>query len=381
MLLDGERVTRSSNHIGEAYKNALIEGMTLELKGVGEVSLDVSQDAETAVTSIQSFLTAYNDILTWIDTRMTEKALDETKKATLDSDDFRMRWGVLNGNSLLRNTKNSMRRVTSQVYAPSFTRRDARKAVYGTMAQNGITSAGTFTVTVGARVATFTVSPEDTLATIAAKINNAQIDGQNNPLHFDPDGREYPVPFAKATVESGKLTVSAGTERAVTLGGSSAILSTLGVNYEYTALSQIGIKLPSDGTMTTAGKSGELNFDTSVFMAALENNADDVASLMTGFATRMQTFLDDTIKASQKEVATGVTSAQGSVAREINALDAEIQSIDKYLADFEKRLEAKEESLYARFSAAEVSLSKMMQLASWLASVTAQLQSSAGSSS
>jgi flagellar capping protein FliD len=69
-----------------------------------------------------------------------------------------------------------------------------------------------------------------------------------------------------------------------------------------------------------------------------------------------------------------VTTAQGSVVREMNAIDEEIRSIDKYLDDFEKRLQTKQENLYKQFSAAEVGLSKMMQQASWLASVTAQLQ-------
>jgi flagellar capping protein FliD len=64
----------------------------------------------------------------------------------------------------------------------------------------------------------------------------------------------------------------------------------------------------------------------------------------------------------------------------MDALSAEILSIDKYLADFEKKLQTKQESLYKQFSAAEVGLSKLMQQASWLASVTAHLQQSAGGS-
>ncbi|MDR1649026.1 MAG: flagellar filament capping protein FliD, partial [Synergistaceae bacterium] len=62
IVLDGERIVRSSNHIGESYENELIKGMTIELKGVGRVSLDVSQDAETAVTSLQKFLDEYNAV-------------------------------------------------------------------------------------------------------------------------------------------------------------------------------------------------------------------------------------------------------------------------------------------------------------------------------
>jgi flagellar hook-associated protein 2 len=149
------------------------------------------------------------------------------------------------------------------------------------------------------------------------------------------------------------------------------------LSYQYNALSQIGIKLPSDGIMSAQGQTGELDFNTSTFMTALENNAEDVSMLVVSFAEQMQAFVDNTIKASTKEVASGVTAAQGSVMREMNAIDEEIKSIDKYLTDFERRLTAKQESLYKQFSAAEVSLSKMMQQASWLASVTAQLQQQA----
>ncbi|MDR3230943.1 MAG: flagellar filament capping protein FliD, partial [Synergistaceae bacterium] len=193
------------------------------------------------------------------------------------------------------------------------------------------------------------------------------------------DGNLYPIPLAKASVVENKLVVSAGTAELVSLGGSTSILSALGINYEYMSLSQIGIKLPSMGEMTTQGQTGELDFDTSVFMAALENNADDVAMLMTNFAGQMQTYMDDMIKSAQKEVYSGVTAAQGAVMREINAIDTEIATIDKYLEEFSRRLAAKEESLYAQFSAAEVNLSKLMQQAAWLESVTAQLQASSSS--
>ncbi|MDR1731385.1 MAG: flagellar filament capping protein FliD [Synergistaceae bacterium] len=381
LVVDGERVTRSSNQIGESYGNELIKGMTLQLKGVGEVYLDVSQDAETAVTAIQSFLTAYNETLSWIDTRMTEKELDETKKATVDSDDFRLKWGLLNGNSLLRSSKDSMRRITSNIYASPFTTRTARNAVYGTMAQNGFSGSSIMTVTVGARTASITVEPGDTLQSIAAKINSPQINGQNNPLFYDAEGREYPIPFAKAEVVDNRLVISAGTEREVTLGGSSTLLNTLGIGYEYSALSQVGIKYASTGQMSDQSKSGALDFDTSVFMAALEDNSEDVAMLMTNFAETMQTWLDDMIKSSQKEVTTGVTTAQGAVVREMNAIDTEIASIDEYLEKFTERLLAKQTALQTQFAAAETNLAKLMQQASWLASVTSQLSANTASNS
>ncbi|MDR1378810.1 MAG: flagellar filament capping protein FliD [Synergistaceae bacterium] len=374
LVLNGETVSRSSNFIGEGYGNELITGMTLQLKGVGQVSLDVSQDAESAVTALQNCVTAYNDILDWINVRMTEKALDDTAKATVDSDDFRMNWGLLKGNSLLRTTKNSMRLLTSQVYAALFTERVSRNAIFGTMLQNGVLRAENFTISAGDRTLSVTVDPSDTLSMVAAKINNPQLDGQNNPLFYDANGEAYSIPLAKAEVENNKLVIRGDGQ--VSLGGSTSMLSSLGLNYEYSTLSQIGIKLASTGTVSDEGKSGELNFDTSTFMAALENNADDVSALVTSFATQMQTFVDNMIKSSQKEVASGFTTAQGSVVREMNAIDTEIASIDEYLEKFEARLQAKQASLQAQFAAAEVSLSTLVQQASWLETVTAQLQSS-----
>ncbi|MDR2180388.1 MAG: flagellar filament capping protein FliD [Synergistaceae bacterium] len=373
MILNGDKVTRSSNHIGEAYKNELIKGMTIELKGLGRVSMDVSQDAEKAVTAMQTFLTAYNDILSWINTRMTEKEVDASKKATLDSDDFRMKWGLLRGNSLLRDTKNTMRRLTSQTYATGFDARASRNAIYGPMSQNSIVNPGSFTLKAGNLTATIPVRPEDTLEDIANRINSPKIDGTDNPLYV-VTGKTV-TQYAKASVKDNKLVLQGGVQdQKIVLGGSSHVLSSLGLSYEYNALSQIGLKFASQGEMSPQGQTGELDFDSSVFMTALENNAEDVSMLVTNFAATMQTFVDNTIKASSKEIAIGVTTAQGSVMREMNAIDEEIKSIDKYLANFEKRLLAKQENLYKQFSAAEVNLSKMMQQASWLSSVTAQLQ-------
>jgi len=180
---------------------------------------------------------------------------------------------------------------------------------------------------------------------------------------------------AKARVDNGRLVIES--ERAdwlVTVGGSASVLSALGINYEYTALSQIGIKLPSTGVMSDAGKSGELEFDTNKFMEAMSKNPDDVALLFNNFATQMQTYIDDMVRTSQKEVAPGVVTTYGAVAREMNAIDDQIKSIDKYLAEFERRLQNKQQSLFNQFAQAEVNMSKLMEQASWLASVTAQLQ-------
>jgi flagellar capping protein FliD len=88
------------------------------------------------------------------------------------------------------------------------------------------------------------------------------------------------------------------------------------------------------------------------------------------------------VKSSQKEVATGITTTQGAVVREKNAIDTEVASINKYLEEFQRRLDAKQASLERQFSAAETSLAKLIEQANWLSTVTAQLAAtSSGTSS
>ena len=386
LILDGERVIRSSNYIGTEYGNELIKGMSIELRGLGRVALDVEHDASVAVDAINNFLSSYNDIMKWINVRMTEKEVDQSTKSTLSYEDVRWKWGLLNGNSLLRSSKNALRQLTSKVFIPSFTNRAGHKQVYGTMQQNGITSSSSFTVKMGVRSLTVEVKPTDTLQDIVSRINNPDYpepavskDGNTysggNPLFYDPGG--YLGRVARAEVENGRLVIKS--ERAdwlVTVEGSHSVLSALGINYEYTALSQIGIKLPTTGgSVTEDAKAGVLEFDTNKFMEAMRSSPDDVAMLFSTFSSQMQTYMDDMVRSSQKEIAPGVVTTYGSVPREMNFIDDEIRSIDKYLADFERRLQNRQQALFSQYSAAEVSMSKLIQQASWLASVTAQLQS------
>ena len=369
LTIDGEPITCSSNKLNPDLKNELFKGTTIELKGLGTVSLDIAHNAEPAVKAVQAFVESYNDNIKWINTKAAEKALDESKKATLKSDDFRMKWGVLAGSQLLKDTKNSMRYTTGQSYLLPFKERKSADAIYGTMAQNGLQGQEILRVTVGARNADIVITPEDTLESIAAKINDP--DGGGQPLNYDSNGNKYPTPFANASVSDNKLVIRAGTDRPVTLSGQRA-LRVLDLNYSYTVMAQLGIT----STKTDFGKSGELEFDTQAFMKAITENPEDAKLLMTSFAESMQKFMDKTIKASGGEAGGG-----GSISREISAIDTEVRSLDKYLAEFERRLKAKQESLVAQFSKAETSLAKMMQQSSWLASVTSQLQNNSSSSS
>ena len=121
-----------------------------------------------------------------------------------------MKWGLLRGNSLLRSTKNTMRQLTSQLYNTAFAQRTSRNAIYGSMQFHGITRDETLTVTAGGYTASFTVTPSDTLATIATKINSTTINGLPNPLWHDDDGPSGSAPayqLARASVENNKLVI------------------------------------------------------------------------------------------------------------------------------------------------------------------------------
>jgi len=375
IILNGETITSSSNHIGEAHGNELIRGMNIELRGIGHVSLDIEHDAGVAVEAINNFMASYNDVMRWIRTRLTEQSVDQSVQSNLATDDVRWRWGLLRGNPLLRSSNQTMRALTSAVRNPTFTNRTGRNPVFGTFGQNGIASPTSFTVTMGVRHLTVSVNPEDSLQTIVNRINNPNYPEPNgNALFYDPNGNHMRV--ASARVEDNRIVIQS--ERAdwrVAVGGSSEVLSVLGMTPEYTALSQIGIRLPSTGSaMTEAARAGELEFDTTMFMEAMRNNPEDVAMLLHNFAAEMQTYMDNMVRTSQMEVSPGVTTAQGAVAREMNAIDDQIRSIDRFLTDFERRLAQRQQTIFNQFSAAEVALGRLMQQASWLASVTQQLQ-------
>ena len=163
--------------------------------------------------------------------------------------------------------------------------------------------------------------------------------------------------------------IDAGTDRPVQVSGTSA-LKALGMDYTYTGLYQMGFKT----TSTDFGKSGELEFSSRDFMKAMTKNSEEATDVMLAFAKDMQTFADGMLRSSAASGDSGKGAAKGAVVREIDGIKTEVNSINKYLNTFEQRLQKKKETLFKRFSDAERNLSKLMQQASWLNSVTAQLQ-------
>ncbi|MBQ3764452.1 MAG: flagellar filament capping protein FliD, partial [Synergistaceae bacterium] len=364
--VDGEEVERDSNDIGEDYENELIKGVTLHLKGLGEVSLDISHDAEKAVTSIQSFVDNYNDLMSWMNTRMSEKEVDEDTKATIDSDDFRMRWGLLHGNSLLRNTKSQMRSLTSQNFTFSFTQRKSSEEVYGPMSFNGLRTSSTLRLRIGTKYVDVTIDPTDTLETIVKKISDDTKGGAMNDIYYDDNGEKLKTPLLKALVENDKLVIQSSSNDEITMSGSAA-MNALKMNYTYKGLYQIGLESTSDDY----GKSGELVFDESEFMEALEDNPDEVQALMLKFVGNFDTWIKSMLNSS----ASGETS--GTLTREIENIQTRIDSINEYLENYQERLDRMEESLRTRYANTETQFSKLSQQANSIAAILNQLNGTA----
>lgn len=361
LVLDGEEIQKDLNNIGESYGNELIKGMTLNLKGVGKVSLDVSHDAEKAVESIQTFVDNYNDLMSWMNTRMSEKEVDEDTKATIDSDDFRMRWGLLHGNSLLRNTKSQMRDTVSQNFTFSFTERKSTEEIYGSMSFNGLRNDSTLRLRINSTYVDVPVLTTDTIQDIAAKINDSTNPAMRN-IFYGDDGKLLDQPLLKAKIEGDKLVINSTSSSEITMSGSAA-MNALKMNYTYKGVFQLGIATTSDNY----GQSGELEFDTDKFMEALEDNPEEVQSLMLKFVSSMDTWTKSMINSS----ASGQTS--GTLTRQISDIETQISSIDEYLEKYQDRLDRMEESLRSKYAAAEQQISKLTQQASAISSILQQL--------
>jgi flagellar hook-associated protein 2 len=102
LVVDGVSVTRSSNEISD-----LIQGLTLNINGIGKVRADIVLDAQKAVESIQSFVAAYNDTMDWINVRLQEKKVEEPES------ELEAQRGLLRGDSILWQAKAHLRQIVA----------------------------------------------------------------------------------------------------------------------------------------------------------------------------------------------------------------------------------------------------------------------------
>jgi flagellar hook-associated protein 2 len=101
--MDGLEITRSSNSVDD-----LLEGVTFEIASEGSARVDISLDAGAAVESARAMTEAYNEVMDWVNVRLSEKTVDEPQS------DLERRRGLLNGDPLLWNCKHNMRNITGK---------------------------------------------------------------------------------------------------------------------------------------------------------------------------------------------------------------------------------------------------------------------------
>ena len=373
--VDGEEYSLASNEL--EYENDILNGVKMELKGTGTVLIDVTHDTDKAVENVQTFIDDFNVLMDWINIRSTEKQVNNISSSsdsedivstlTKSSDEYNTSWGLLYGNSYLRSTKSELRQVVSQNFTYSFKERTSLKPVYGSMSYNGLKADTTLRITVGDRQASITITPDDTLQTIAAKINdtsgNDEYDNEAYNLHHDADGNQIAAITAK--VVNDKLVISRGSQaeannHEVSLSGSAA-LNALNMNYTYKGLYQIGIETTSDNY----GISGQLDFSADEFRAALEDDPDEVQTLMTSFAKQMDTYMKSMLNAT--------SSSSGTLKTQISNIDTQISSIDDYLKKFQDRIDRMEARLRTQYAAAEDRIAQLSQQASSVSSILSQM--------
>lgn len=110
-------MTTSSN-------NVTVAGININLTGKGYTTLSVQTDTDTIYNSIKSFVDAYNDVITQINSKLTEeryydyKPLTDAQKEQMKDSDITLweqkaRSGDLNGNSTLTSIYYSLRNAIS----------------------------------------------------------------------------------------------------------------------------------------------------------------------------------------------------------------------------------------------------------------------------
>jgi|GEM_PF-757366 len=214
--INGVPVTRQTNTIEDVIAN-----VTLDLKGVGKVTMDITQDAEKAVESMQAFVEQYNKVMTWINTYLNEKA-----DATTSTDDDYMSellanskgetvFGLLHGDSLLWSIKNQMRSMLSNPVTTASGTLNSRKFLHPAEA---LTMQGSFYINVGGMSSKITVDKEDSLENIQKKIQNA-VNGVGTETGARPDspksmGLDVSISNGQLVIKAAKSTTGTSTTNA-----------------------------------------------------------------------------------------------------------------------------------------------------------------------
>ncbi len=194
--VDGIPITRTTNTIDDVIAN-----VSLELKGAGKVTMDITQDLEETVELLETFVEEYNKVMMWINTYVNQK---EDAANPVNEDDYLSSiigegkgntvFGVLHGDQLLWSIKNQMRTNMSNPIPSLSSSVSSRKYLHTTEALN---VQGSFYLHVGLQATRIDVEKGDSLTDIQDKIaaakNIVSSDGKaalNNAMTYDVQIRD-----------------------------------------------------------------------------------------------------------------------------------------------------------------------------------------------
>jgi flagellar hook-associated protein 2 len=114
---------------------SLIPGVTVNAEGLGSAQLTVGADVETMVSTIQSFVSDYNDVMEFINTKISEDAFDSPTTA-----DERIQ-GTFRSNANFLETKDRLTALVSSVVGslPSSLNQLAQVGITTSAEENGTT--------------------------------------------------------------------------------------------------------------------------------------------------------------------------------------------------------------------------------------------------
>lgn len=120
--VDGLEIIRSSN----TGIDDVISGVTLNLTATGTATLEVNNDVDAAYKKIQDFVNQYNSTLDLINTRLSEKPVEDPET------DSEKKIGLLRGDYSLAAIKDKLRRIISSTVSG--------QEEYDSLAEIGITT-------------------------------------------------------------------------------------------------------------------------------------------------------------------------------------------------------------------------------------------------
>jgi flagellar hook-associated protein 2 len=192
--VDGQAVERNSNKVDD-----LIAGVTLNLVGTGTVKMDVTVDAQASVEGLNNFVTAYNDVMDWINIRLSEESKAEKTSGSTKNDDFYKKFGLLHGDPLLWQIKDQMRQLISFPMTNLPNTYTSRGYISTTTPLN---LKGDMVLDIGGMRARISVSESDSLENIKAKLTG--LTDATAGSSGTPKGGDLPI---SVSIENGKLII------------------------------------------------------------------------------------------------------------------------------------------------------------------------------